>query len=47
MSDKRVLAGINDKQYPAFAISPDNYSELYKTKDVEAYSAFFATNYLE
>ncbi|MFZ1687886.1 MAG: tetratricopeptide repeat protein [Flavobacteriales bacterium] len=47
LSDKRVLAGINDKHYPAFAISPDNYSELYKTKDVVAYSAFFATNYLE
>ncbi|MEO8069742.1 MAG: tetratricopeptide repeat protein [Flavobacteriales bacterium] len=47
LSDKQVLAGINDKHYPAFAISPDNYSELYKTKDVEAYSTFFASNYLE
>lgn len=47
LSDKQVLAGINDKQYPAFAISPDNYAELYKSKDVGAYSAFFASNYLE
>ena len=47
LSDKQVLAGINDRQYPAFAISPDNYAELYKSKDVEAYSTFFASNYLE
>ena len=47
LSDKQVLAGINDKQYPAFAISADNYAELYKSKDVAAYSTFFADNYLE
>lgn len=41
-----VLAGINDRDYPAFAISPANYSTLYKNKDVEAYGAFFAENYL-
>jgi tetratricopeptide (TPR) repeat protein len=41
-----VLAGINDQDYPAFAISPGNYSTLYKNKDVEAYGAFFAENYL-
>jgi hypothetical protein len=46
-SDKQMLGGINDKQYPAFAISPDNYAELYKTKDVEAYLAFFASYYKE
>ncbi|MEX1132010.1 MAG: hypothetical protein WEC15_02190, partial [Flavobacteriales bacterium] len=44
--NKDVLAGINDKGHPAFAISPDNYSTLYKNKDVEGYAAFFSKNYL-
>ncbi len=44
--DRDVLAGINDQGHPAFAISPDNYSTLYKNKDVEGYAAFFAKNYL-
>lgn len=44
--NRDVLAGINDKGHPAFAISPDNYSTLYKNKDVEGYAAFFSTNYL-
>ena len=33
--------------YPAFAISPANYAQLYRNKDVEGYSAFFLENYLE
>ncbi len=41
-----VLAGINDQEFPAFAISPDNYSQLYKSKDVDGYAAFFTENYL-
>ncbi len=44
--NRDVLAGINDQGHPAFAISPDNYSTLYKNKDVEGYLAFFTKNYL-
>ncbi len=44
--NRDVLEGINDQGHPAFAISPDNYSTLYKNKDVEGYAAFFTTNYL-
>ena len=44
--NKDVLVGINDQGFPAFAISPDNYSTLYKNKDVEGYAAFFSKNYL-
>ncbi len=44
--DRAALKGLNDQGHPAFAISPDNYSTLYKNKDVEGYSAFFAKNYL-
>ncbi|HPJ53478.1 MAG TPA: tetratricopeptide repeat protein [Flavobacteriales bacterium] len=47
LSDKSKLTGINDKGYAVFAISPDNYSTLYKSKDVEGYTAFFTTNYLQ
>ncbi len=45
-NDKDLLLGINDMGYPAFAISPDNYSQLYKHKDVDGYTSFFASNYL-
>lgn len=44
--DRDGLKGINDQGHPAFAISPDNYSTLYKNKDVGGYAAFFAKNYL-
>ncbi|MCW5899827.1 MAG: hypothetical protein KIT10_11220 [Flavobacteriales bacterium] len=44
--NRDILRGINDMGFPAFAISPGNYSQLYKHKDVDAYSAFFASNYL-
>ncbi len=44
--NRDALTGINDQGFPAFPISPDNYSQLYKNKDVEGYSNFFATNYL-
>lgn len=46
VNDGAMLAGMNDQGYPAFAISPANYTELFKNKDVEGYSTFFATNYL-
>ncbi len=42
-----VLLGVNDMGYPAFAISTENYAVLYKSKDVEAYQAFFEENYLD
>ncbi|MCB0794620.1 MAG: tetratricopeptide repeat protein [Flavobacteriales bacterium] len=45
--DVGMLAGINDQGAPFFAISPDNYAQLYKNKDVGAYSEFFARNYLK
>lgn len=44
-SDKQVLGDINNKGFPAFAITPNNYAELFKNKDVTAYMAFFASNY--
>ena len=44
--DKSMLQGINDKGFQAFAISPDNYSQLFKNKDVEGYASFFTENYL-
>ena len=48
LSDKSKLTGINDKGYAVFAISPDNYSTLYRNvEDVEGYTAFFTTNYLQ
>ncbi|MCB9168842.1 MAG: tetratricopeptide repeat protein [Flavobacteriales bacterium] len=47
LNDVGMLAGINDQGYPIFAISPDNYSQLYRNKDVAAYTAFFNANYLK
>jgi hypothetical protein len=41
------LVGVNDQGYPAFAISQDNYSQLYKSKDVGGYTTFFTENYLD
>lgn len=46
LSDVGMLSGINDQGHPIFAISPDNYAQLYKNKDVDAYAAFFTQNYL-
>lgn len=46
LSDVGMLGGINDQGHPIFAISPDNYAQLYKNKDVDAYAAFFTQNYL-
>jgi hypothetical protein len=46
LTNKDMLQGVNDKDYPGFAITPDNYSTLFKNKDVGAYSAFFTATYL-
>jgi tetratricopeptide (TPR) repeat protein len=45
--DRDKLAGINDQGFPAFPISPDNYSQLFKNKDVDGYASFFTKNYLD
>jgi tetratricopeptide (TPR) repeat protein len=41
------LAGINDQGYPAFPITTANYTQLYKSKDVDGYTTFFTQNYLD
>lgn len=41
------LVGINDQGYPAFPITTANYTQLYKSKDVDGYSTFFTENYLD
>lgn len=46
-SGNQELVGINDQGYPAFPITTANYAQLYKSKDVDGYSAFFAQNYLD
>jgi tetratricopeptide (TPR) repeat protein len=46
-SDSEMLTGINDKGFPAFPISPDNYTQLFKNKDVDGYASFFSKNYLD
>ncbi|MEO8591579.1 MAG: tetratricopeptide repeat protein [Flavobacteriales bacterium] len=42
-----MLMGINDQDYPAFAISTDNYAQLFKSKDVTGYQTFFVEKYVE
>jgi hypothetical protein len=44
--DVDMLDGLNNLGLPAFVISTENYTELYKNRDVEGYSAFFSANYL-
>ncbi|TXI81124.1 MAG: hypothetical protein E6Q44_05145 [Flavobacteriales bacterium] len=46
-SGNEQLVGINDQGFPAFPITTANYTQLYKSKDVEGYSNFFAQNYLD
>lgn len=47
LGNEDVLLGINDQNYPAFAISTDNYGQLFRAKDVAAYQAFFVEKYVE
>ncbi len=42
-----MLAGINDMGYPSFAISPENYALLYKSRDIAGYETFFQEKYLD
>ncbi len=46
LSDIGMLAGVNDQGHAIFAISPDNYAQLFRNKDVDAYASFFTKNYL-
>jgi len=46
-SGNEQLVGINDQGFPAFPITTANYTQLYKSKDVEGYTTFFAQNYLD
>ncbi len=41
------LVGINDQGYPAFPITTENYAQLFKSKDLDGYTAFFTENYLD
>ena len=43
--NKDVLRGVNDQDFEHYPIAPDNFAILFKTKEREAYRAFFETNY--
>ena len=43
--NKGDLDGVNDKGFVALPIAPNNYSTLFKTKEVEAYVIFFNKAY--
>lgn len=45
-SPQPMLATINDQGYACFAITPDNYAQMYKSKDLDGYAQFFDQNYL-
>lgn len=45
--DPEMLDGINNMGFPAFAITPENYGLVYKSKDVAAYQTYFQENYLD
>jgi hypothetical protein len=47
MGNADMLAGINDQNYPSFAISSINYAQLFKSKDVDGYQSFFVEKYIE
>ncbi|MGV3636095.1 MAG: hypothetical protein ACO1NQ_00485, partial [Flavobacteriales bacterium] len=46
-SGNEQLVGINDQGFPAFPITSANYAQLYKSKDLNGYQAFFEQNYLD
>ena len=45
--DPKVFEGMKDTDYRHFVISKDNFTRLYKNKDVFKYSQFFKDNYLK
>lgn len=47
MTNTTDLMTVNDQGFPAFAISTKNYTQFYRDKDVDAYTAFFMQNYIE
>ena len=47
LGNQDMLLGLNDMGWPAFAITPENFSVLFKNLDVDGYQAFFQKNYLD
>ena len=46
MTNTLDLMTVNDQGFPAFAISTKNFAQFYRSKDVDAYTAFFMQNYI-
>ena len=47
MGNPDLLTGINNMGFPSFAITPENYALLYKSKDIAGYEVYFQENYLD
>ena len=47
LADPKVYEGMKDTDYRHFIISKDNYTRLYKNKNVFQYFQFFRDNYLK
>jgi len=47
IDDGKVFEGLKDTDYRHFIISKDNYTRLYKSKNVFDYNQFFNSNYLK
>jgi hypothetical protein len=47
LADPKVYEGLKDTDYRHFIISKDNYTRLYKSKNVFQYYQFFRDNYLK
>jgi hypothetical protein len=46
-TDPKVFEGMKDTDYRHFIISKDNYTRLYKSKNVFQYFQFFQEKYLK
>ncbi len=46
-TDAKVFEGMKETDYRHFIVSKDNYTRLYKSKNVFQYSQFFRDNYLK
>lgn len=46
-TDKTVFAKLKPSDYKQFIVSVDNYTAMYKAKDIDNYYLFFAKNYLK
>ena len=47
MGNQDLLQGINNMGFPCFAITPENYVTLFKSKDVAGYLEWFQQQYLD